>query len=223
MKMRAGSKQHLSKWQLADKFQMNKPILFLPGWFIRVQSTSQLEFESAWWWQKLTLRTCCKHCAQCGVIKIFEKDFHAQQWSREGRCKACNLELRRAPREISKTTAATERHDFHQCRSEVYWQIRHQAKQRHHCDNGEGQRSNCIQCWVEGGVNMVLAYIRANRRSLWTGRRRRLQGESRGFRQWPTWTWHASGFLFAHHSAHATQTLFWMIIWNGVTTNLNRH
>jgi len=47
MKMPAGYKQHLSNWQLADKFQMNKPILFLPGWSLRVESTSQLEFESA--------------------------------------------------------------------------------------------------------------------------------------------------------------------------------
>jgi len=44
---------------------------------------------------------------------------------------------RREPNDKSKTTAAFDRHDFHQCRPEVCWQIRRQARRRHYCDDGE--------------------------------------------------------------------------------------
>jgi len=41
---------------------------------------------------------------------------------------------RRDPNDEFKTTAAIDRHDFHQCTSEVCWQIR-QARRRHYCDD----------------------------------------------------------------------------------------
>jgi len=44
---------------------------------------------------------------------------------------------RRESNDESKPTAAIDRHDFHQCRPEVWWQIRRQARRRHYCDDGE--------------------------------------------------------------------------------------
>jgi len=52
---------------------------------------------------------------------------------------------RRETNDESKTTAATNQHDFHQCRSEICWQIRRQARRRHYYDDGESYRSNHFQ------------------------------------------------------------------------------
>jgi len=43
---------------------------------------------------------------------------------------------KREPNDKSKTIAAINRHDFHQCRPEVCWQIRLQTRRRHYCDDG---------------------------------------------------------------------------------------
>jgi len=44
--------QHLSDWQLADRFQSDRPVLLLPGsWW---SGQHEPEFESSGWWQKPT-------------------------------------------------------------------------------------------------------------------------------------------------------------------------
>jgi len=79
--------QGLSDWQLADRFDKDRPFLFLPGsWW---SGQHEPEFESAGWWQKPTRRAKCKQCAQCGVVKEFGKDFHKMQLGRGGRCLVC--------------------------------------------------------------------------------------------------------------------------------------
>jgi len=83
-------------WQLADRFDRDRPVLLLLGsWW---SGQHEPEFESAEWWQKPTRQVWCKQCARCTAI---------------------------------------DRHDFHQCRPEVCWQIRRQAKRRHYCDDRE--------------------------------------------------------------------------------------
>jgi len=84
--------QSLSDWQLADRFDKDRPVLFLPGsWW---SGQHEPEFESAKWWQKPTHRAKCKQCAQCGVVKEFGKDFHKMQLGRCGRCLACKGGIR---------------------------------------------------------------------------------------------------------------------------------
>jgi len=69
--------QHLSEWQIADKFERNRPILLLPDSWLYGQH--ELEFDSAGWWQKPTRRARCKQCAQCRVVKELDKDFREMQ------------------------------------------------------------------------------------------------------------------------------------------------
>jgi len=77
----------LSDWQLANRFDKDRPFLLLPGsWW---SGQHELEFESAGWWQKPTRQAKCNQCARCGVIKEFSKDFHKMQLGRDGRCLAC--------------------------------------------------------------------------------------------------------------------------------------
>jgi len=79
--------QGLLDWQLADRFDRDRPVLLLPGsWW---SGQHELEFESAGWWQKLTRRAWCKQCARCGIVKEFGKDFHKMQLCRGGECLAC--------------------------------------------------------------------------------------------------------------------------------------
>ena len=90
---------------------------------------------------------------------------------------------RRDSNDESKTTAATDQYDFHQCRSEICWQIRRQARRRHNCDDGESQRSNRFPCRLGGRVNMVVAHMRTNELFLETERWGGARGESGRFRQ----------------------------------------
>ena len=78
--------QGLLDWQLADRFDRNRPVLLLPG---RWSGQHEPEFEGAGWWQKPTRRAWCKQCARCGIVKEFDKDFHKMQLSRGGECLAC--------------------------------------------------------------------------------------------------------------------------------------
>jgi len=118
--------QGLSDWQLADRLDRDKPVLLLPGaWW---SGQHQPEFESAGWWQKPTRRAKCKQRAQRRVVKKvwqgLSQDATGSGWqvlSVQGR----------DPNDESKTIATTDRHDFQQCRSEVCWQIRRQARRRH--------------------------------------------------------------------------------------------
>jgi len=84
--------QCFSDWQLADRFDKDRPVLLLPRSWRSGQH--EPEFESAGWWQKPTRRAKCKQCAQCGVIKEFDKDFHKTQLGRGGRCLACTEGIR---------------------------------------------------------------------------------------------------------------------------------
>ena len=69
--------QGLSDWQLANKFERDRPVLLLPGsWW---NGLHEPEIESAGWWQKPTLRARCKQCAMCRVVKEFGIDFHKMQ------------------------------------------------------------------------------------------------------------------------------------------------
>jgi len=74
--------QHLSDWQLASRFERDRPVLpwLLPGSWCSGQH--EPEFESAGWWQKPTLSARCKQCAQCRVIKELDKDFCKMQLGR---------------------------------------------------------------------------------------------------------------------------------------------
>jgi len=79
--------QGLSDWQLADRFDRDRPVLLSPGsWW---SGQHEPEFESAGWWQKPTRRAKCKQCAQCEAVKEFGKDFHKMQLVRGGKCLAC--------------------------------------------------------------------------------------------------------------------------------------
>jgi len=121
--------QGLLDWQFADRFDRDRPVLLLPGsWW---SGQHEPEFESAGWWQKPTRPAWCKQCARCGIVKEYGKDFHKMQLGRGGECLACKGGSQ------SKPTAAIDQHDFHQCRPEVCWQIRRQARRRHYCDDGE--------------------------------------------------------------------------------------
>jgi len=119
------------------------------------------------------MQTMCTVRGRQGVCQGLSKDATGSMW-----WQVLSVQ-RRETNDESKTTAATGWHDDHQCRSEVCWQIRRQARQRHYYDDGESWRSNCFQC----GVNMVVAHIGANGLSLETDRWGGAREESRGFRQ----------------------------------------
>jgi len=71
--------QGILDWQLADRFDKDRPVLqFSDSWLSG-------QFESAEWWQKPTRRAKYKQCAQCRVVKEFGKDFHKTQLGRGGR------------------------------------------------------------------------------------------------------------------------------------------
>jgi len=79
--------QNLSDWQLADRFDKDRPVLLLLGsWWSGQHGPFS---KSAGWWQKPTRRAKCKQCAQCEVVQEFGKDFHKTQLGRGGRCLAC--------------------------------------------------------------------------------------------------------------------------------------
>jgi len=69
--------QGLLDWQLADRFDRDRPVLLLPGSWWSGQHEPQ--FESAGWWQKPTRRAWWKQCAWCGIVKEYGKDFHNMQ------------------------------------------------------------------------------------------------------------------------------------------------
>ena len=75
--------QGLLDWQLADRFDRDRPVLLLPSSWFRGQH--EPEFESAGWWQKPTCRAWCKQCARCGIFNKFGKDFYKMQLRRGGR------------------------------------------------------------------------------------------------------------------------------------------
>jgi len=80
--------QGLLDWQLADRFDRDRPVLLLPGsWWSKQHEP---EFESAGWWQKPTRRAWCKQCARCGIVKEYCKDFHKTELGRGGECLTCN-------------------------------------------------------------------------------------------------------------------------------------
>ena len=80
-------RQGLLDWQLADRFDRDRPVLLLPGFWWSGQH--QPKFETAGWWQKPTRRAWCKQCARCGIVKEFGTDFHKMQLGRGGECLAC--------------------------------------------------------------------------------------------------------------------------------------
>jgi len=52
--------QILSDWQLADRFDKDRPVLLLLGsWW---SGQNEPEFEGAGWWPKPTRRAWCKQC-----------------------------------------------------------------------------------------------------------------------------------------------------------------
>jgi len=81
--------QGLSDWQLADRFDRDRPVLLLPGSWSRWSGQHEPEFESAGWWQKPTRRAKCKQCARCGIVKEFGKHLHKMQLGRGGEYLAC--------------------------------------------------------------------------------------------------------------------------------------
>ena len=104
--------QGLLDWQLADKFDRDRPVPLLPGsWW---SGQHEPEFKSVGWWQKPTRRAWCKQCARCGIVKEYGMDFYKMQLG------VLSVQ-RREPNDESKPTAAIDWHDFHQCRPEVCW------------------------------------------------------------------------------------------------------
>jgi len=74
-------------WQIADRFDRDRPVLLLLGsWW---SGQHEPEFKSSEWWQKPTRQVWCKQCARCGIVKEFVKDFHKMQLGRGGECLAC--------------------------------------------------------------------------------------------------------------------------------------
>jgi len=79
--------QGLLHWQLADRFDRDRPVLLLPGsWW---SGQHEPEFETAGWWQKPTRRAWCKQCARCEIVKEFGTDFHKMQLGQGAECLAC--------------------------------------------------------------------------------------------------------------------------------------
>ena len=86
-KARIQAWQGLLDWQLADRFNRDRPVLLLPGsWW---SGQHEPEFESAGWWQKPTRRAWCQQCVRCGIVKEYCKDFHQMQLGRGGECFTC--------------------------------------------------------------------------------------------------------------------------------------
>jgi len=76
--------QDLLDWQLADRFDRDRPLLLLLGsWW---SGQHEPEFENAGWWQKPTRQAWCKQCARCGIVKEYGEDFHKMQLGRGGKC-----------------------------------------------------------------------------------------------------------------------------------------
>jgi len=79
--------QVLLNWQLADRFDRDRPVLLLPdSWW---SGQHEPEFQSAGWWQKPTRQAWRKQCTRCGIVKEHGKDFHTMQLGRGGECLAC--------------------------------------------------------------------------------------------------------------------------------------
>ena len=70
-----------SDWQLANRFDKDRPVLLLPGSWWGGQHGP--EFESAGWWQKLTRRAWCKQCARCRIVKELLRTFTRCNWVEE--------------------------------------------------------------------------------------------------------------------------------------------
>jgi len=74
-------------WQLAQRFDRDRPVLLLPGsWWSEQHEPG---FESIGWWQKPTRRARCKQCAQCEAVKQFDKDFYKMRLGRGSKCLGC--------------------------------------------------------------------------------------------------------------------------------------
>jgi len=100
--------QGLLDWQLADRFDKDRPVLLLPGsWW---SGQHEPEFHSARWWQKPTRRmkwqAMCKVRDRQGVWQGLSQDATGSRWQ------VLSVQ-RRDPNDESKTTAAIDRHDFH--------------------------------------------------------------------------------------------------------------
>jgi len=76
------------------------------------------------------VQAMCKVRDRQGVREGLSQDATASRW------RVLSMQ-RREPNDESKTTAAIDRHDFHQYRPEVCRQIRRHARRRHYCDDGE--------------------------------------------------------------------------------------
>jgi len=110
---------------------MDKAILPLAGSWQSGQNESGFEsLRSAGWWQESTRHTSNVR-NRCGAVKNLRRTF-TQSNGVEGQVQSMQTS-RRVPRDKSKTTATTKRHDFRECRYEVCWLITWQARYRHSC------------------------------------------------------------------------------------------
>ena len=96
----------------------------------------------------LTRHARCKQCAQCSVVK----ELALSQDATGSRGQVQSVQ-RRGPKEESKPTAATNRHDFD--KSEICWRW-------YCCDDGKSKRGYCFQFGVGGQVNMVVGQLVAH-------------------------------------------------------------
>jgi len=81
--------QGLLDWQLADRFDRDRPVLLLPGSWWSGQHVPEFESAGCQWWKKPTRRAWCKQCVKCGIVKEFGRDFHKMQVGRGGECFVC--------------------------------------------------------------------------------------------------------------------------------------
>jgi len=178
--------QHLSDWQLVDRFERDRPVLLWSGsWW---SGQHELEVESAGWWQNPTRRARCKQCAQRRVVKKFSTQTLIR----------CNwVEVANAKRAKEGVEWQSKNHSSHWSAWFSPIQIRDML-----ADSTTSKSATPLWRWRElenwplsmrigGRVNMVVAHIGANELSLETDRWGVLgaRGESRGIRQQPKGTW----------------------------------
>jgi len=85
--------QGRSDWQLADRFDKDRPVLLLPGseWSGQLGTSQSLKGQDSGISRHVVQSTSN---AQCRVVKEFGKDFYKMQRGRSGRCLECKGGIR---------------------------------------------------------------------------------------------------------------------------------
>ena len=119
--------QGLVDWQLADRFDRDRPYRALGG----VGSTSQSSRVQDGGKSRHAERSASN--VQSAGSSKFGEDFHKTQLGRGGRCLACKGGIRKKNLEPQQPLSGMI---FTNADPEVCWQIRRQARRRHYCNDG---------------------------------------------------------------------------------------